>query len=206
MSKQFDFYSQSGIPNQYGNNLKSRHQMEIAEQTCSDMYKVLFCTMADVVRQKANENPNDRKVACTLNDEKGIFKLGAILTYRAPDSDEEEDSGNWYLEMTFNAEDIEGIENVTSNNDPIFDLFAVQNLSSIVNGTIRDKRWLGILFCTAVDTIKEFLDVNASEEEDISTVMRGVFTASVAVENGIKYMAVIPGETIKQIVKKDSVL
>ena len=206
MSKQFDFYSQSGIPNQYGNNLKSRHSMEIAEQTCCDMYKVLFCTMADVVRHKANENPGVHKIACTLNDEKGIFKLGAILTYRAPDNDEEEDSGNWYLEMTFNEEDIEGIENVSTNTDAIFDLFAVRNLSSIVHGTFRDKRWITILCCTAVDTITEFLDVNASEEDEVSVVMRGVFTASVAVENGIKYMTIVPGETIKQIVKSDAVL
>ena len=206
MSKQFDFYAQSGIPTQYGNNLKDRHSMEIAEQTCCDMYKVLFCTMADVVRHKANENPDTHKIACILNDENGIFKLGAILTYRAPDNDEEDDSGNWYLEMTFNKEDIEGIENVTTNTDGIFDLFTVRNMSSIVHGIFRDKRWITVLYCTAIDTVKEFLDVNASEEDEICVVMPGVFTASVAVENGIKFMTVVPGETIKQIIKNDAVL
>lgn len=205
MSKQYDFYTESNIPNQYGNNLKNRHQMEIWEQTCSDIYRVLFSTLADVLKTEGSKN-HAPKIAVALYDEKGIFKVGAILTYRAPDADEEEDSGNWYLEFTFNEEDIEDIDKVFSNHDSIFDLHAVQNLSNICHATFREKRWISIMFCTAIDTIKEFLDVNATEEDEISVVMRGVFTASVVVENGIKCMTIVPGEVIKQIVKNDSIL
>ena len=65
---------------------------------------------------------------------------------------------------------------------------------------------MSIMFTVGIDTIKEFLDVNATEGEDIDVVMPGVFTASVSVENGIKYMTITPGEAIKQIIKGDSIL
>lgn len=206
MSKQYDFYTDSGIANHYANNLMNRYRMEVWEQTCSDIYRVVFSTLADLLKDESTRNPKS-KIAAALYDEKGVFKIGAILTYRAPDEDEEEDSGNYYLEMTFDESDIEGIENVFSNHSsPTFDLFAARNMSTICSAVFKEKRWITILFCTAIDTLREFLDTNASEEEDIDVVMRGVFTASVTVKNGIKIMTIVPGEVIKQIVKNDSIL
>ena len=59
---------------------------------------------------------------------------------------------------------------------------------------------------TAIDEIVKFLDKNASETEDVEVELRGIFTASVAVENGTKIMSIVPGEYIKQIIKNDSAL
>ena len=59
---------------------------------------------------------------------------------------------------------------------------------------------------TAIDEITKFLDKNASETEEVEVTLRGLFTASVAVENGVKVMSIVPGEYIKQIIKNDSAL
>ena len=59
---------------------------------------------------------------------------------------------------------------------------------------------------TAVKTIKEFLDANADETEEVELVLRGIFTASVVYEDGKKVMSLVPGECIKQVIKNDSAI
>ena len=76
----------------------------------------------------------------------------------------------------------------------------------IAGARFNQVKYIHIIFGCIVDTIIDFLDANASESEDVSVTLNGVFTASVAIENGIKVMSIVPGEIIKQIIKEDSIL
>lgn len=209
MSRQYEI-KESKIPDNLANNLLDRHSIGIWPSACVGVYRVIFTTLAEVLKDQHKQNPGVHKMAASFNDENNRFIVGAILTYRAPDTDEEEDSGNYYLELTFDEEDFDGIEHVYNNNDKatsfMFDRVITHYMYHICNATITDIKYVNIIICTAIDTLREFLDVNANPDEEIEIVMRGVFTASVTVENNIKFMSIIPGEVIKQIVKNDEVL
>ena len=209
MSKQYEI-KESKIPDNLMANLLDRHQMSIWHSACVGIYRVIFTTLAEVLKDQHKQNPEIHKIGACFNSHDNRFIVGGILTYRAPDVDEEDDSGNYYLELTFNPDDLAGIDHVVSNNDKstsfTFDKFIVHYMYHICSATIQDIKFIIDIICTAIDTLKEFLDVNADPNEDVSVFMRGVFDASVVVENDVKFMTIVPGEIIKQIVKNDEVL
>lgn len=204
MSKQIMF-DESGIAANFSRNLQDQ-SIGLIDERCKELYRVMFATMADIL--KIFRKKSTPKIAFAMRNENNGFDIGAILTYRAPDEGEEEDSGNWYLEFTFDENDLADIdpENIYDKSNDAFNNCVTNELNIISSGSFRDKRFMSIMFTVGIDTIKEFLDVNATEGEDIDVIMPGVFTASVSVENGIKYMTITPGEAIKQIIKGDSIL
>lgn len=209
MSRQYEI-KESKIPDNLMQNLLDRHCIGIWHSACVGVYRVIFTTLAKVLKDQHKQNPGVHKMGASFNDANNRFVVGAILTYRAPDADEEEDSGNYYLELTFNNEDFAGIDHVYSNNDKatsfMFDCVITNYMYHICNATINDIKYMNDIIFTAIDTLKEFLDVNATPDEEIEVVMRGVFTASVTVENDNKLMSIVPGEVVKQVVKNDEVL
>ena len=54
-----------------------------------------------------------------------------------------------------------------------------------------------------VTVLKQWLDMNAKENEVVDITLDGYFEASVAIENGEKVMAITPDEPIKRIIKGD---
>lgn len=201
---------ESKIPDNLAINLRERFQIEIWKSACVGIYRVIFTTIAEILKDQHNENPNAHKIAVSFNDRNNNFIIGGILTYRAPDADEEEDSGNYYLELTFDEKDFDGIEHVFSNNNNItsfmFDKSITYHMYHICSAQIKEISYVYDIITTAINTLKEFLDVNADPNEEVEVFMRSVFTASVVVEDGIKIMTIVPGEIIKQIVKNDDVL
>jgi hypothetical protein len=92
------------------------------------------------------------------------------------------------------------------NHSDTFVRCAAHEAESICYGRFRNIGYMYSMFNTAIDTLASFLDTNASEIEEVEVSLRGVFTASIAVESGKKVMSIVPGECIKQIIKGDSVL
>ena len=203
MSKTFEF-EQTSIPSQFSINLLDNCQMSWMDTRTVDLYRTLFTSIADVL--KIHQDKTKSRIGFIMKDDKGVFKLGAVLNYRKPEDGEEEDSGNWYLEFTLDPEDMTNLDAEYDNHSDEFVICSNQEAFTIMSCRFANTEYMYIVYNTAIDTITNFLDVNAVEGEDVEVVLRGVFTAAVAVENGVKVMSIVPGEAIKQIVKGDSIL
>lgn len=203
MSKQFEF-DQTSLPSQYAINLLENHQMTWIDTRSRDIYRVLFTTIADVL--KIHQSKNKERIGFILKDDKGNFKLGAILNYNKPEEGEEDDSGNWYLEMTFYPEDMSDIEDVYDNHSAEFTVSAAREMAAIASARFNNSEYMHTMLNATIDTLVNFLDVNAIEGEEVELILNGVFTASVVIEDGKKIMSIVPGEIIKQLIKADSIL
>lgn len=203
MSKKFDF-TQTSIPSQFSINLLDKYQLNWLDARTSDIFRTLFTTIADVLKMRRDKNKS--RIGFVMKDDKGNFRLGAILNYRKPDEGEEEDSGNWYLEFTFYPEDMTDLDEEYDNHSDEFIVSAQEEAYVIASARFNSTKFMYMIFNTVIDTLVDFLDVNAIEGEEVEVTMRGVFTASVVVENGVKVMSIVPGEVIKQVVKADAIL
>lgn len=203
MSKQIDF-NESSIVNQYGINLCDSLNFVWVDTRTANMYRVLFTAIADVL--KTYQNKNKTRIGFKMKDDKGNFMLGAVLNYRKPDESESEDTGNWYLEFTFYEEDMTDLVEEYDNHSDVFVMCANQELKNIANGRFNTIQFMYNILNTCITTLIDWLDVNANEAEEVELTLAGVFTASVAVENGVKVMSIVPGEVIKQVIKADSIL
>lgn len=203
MSKQFEF-EKTSIPSQFSLNLLENHNMMWVDNRSADIFRVFFTVIADVL--KSHQDKTKSRIGFIMKDDKGNFKLGAILNYRKPDPGEEEDTGNWYLEFTFYPDDMTDLDEEYDNFSVEFTICSQEEAFNIASARFERNEYMSTMYNCIIDTIKEFLDTNASETEEVEVVLRGVFKASVVVENGIKVMSIVPGEFIKQIIKADSIL
>lgn len=203
MSKTFEF-EQTSIPSQYSMNLKDNFGMLWVDTRTADLCRAMFAAIADTL--KLHQTKGTERVGMIMKDEKGNFKLGAILVYTKPEEGSEEDSGNWYLQMTLDESDMTDLDVVVDNHSDVFVRCAGNEASNICYGRFRSTELMYQVFNTLIDTIVSFLDVNANETEEVTVNLRGVFTASVAIESGVKVMSIVPGEYIKQIIKNDAAL
>lgn len=203
MAKSFEFENTS-IPSQYSINLKDNFGILWVDSRTADMFRTMFSAIADTL--KFNQTKDAKRIGMSMKDDKGNFKLGAILNFKKPEEDSEEDSGNWYLELTFNAEDMTDLDLEIDNHSDVFIRCASEEAHNICYGRFRSTDMMFNLFNCAIDTLVQFLDTNAEEAEEVEVSLRGIFTATAGVEDGKKIMSIVPGEYIKQIVKNDSAL
>lgn len=202
MSKRFEF-EQTSIPSQYSINLKDNYAYHWVDARTADIYRVLFTAIARTIKIK--QSTSIKRIGFSVKDDKGNFKLGAILNYRASDSESDEDTGNWYLELTFYESDMTDLDVSIDNYSDEYLSNCIRAMDEICYGRFKSSEYSYILMNEAIDTLTQFLDANAGEEE-VEVVLRGIFTASVVIENGEKIMSIVPGEIIKQAVKNDAAI
>lgn len=203
MSKTFQI-SETSIPAQVSINLKDDLGLIWLESRTEDLYRVFFSSVADFLKSKQSKEAN--RIGFRLKDDNGKFKFGAILNFQKPEDDSEEDSGNWYLEFTFYESDMENLDVELDNFDTTFNSIIVKNSLEMMYARFRSVDFMYGALNVAIDTLIKFLDTNASETETVDVSQRGIFIASVAIEDGEKVMSIVPGEVIKQIIKNDSAL
>ncbi len=194
----------TSIPSQLGINLHDNYGMIWNETRSADIYRVLFQSIADTL--KFHETKDAKRIGMSIKDDKGHMKLGAILNYIEPEEGSEDDSGNWYLEMTFNPEDMKDLDVDIDNHTEIFIQCAAKNLFEIASGRFRSTEIMFNVFTTAIDTLVDYLNTTVEANGEAEVSLMGVFTASAAIEDGQKIISIVPGEVIKQGIKNDALL
>lgn len=205
MSKKIEL-AESAIPSEFTINLLDHYQMNWVPGYTADFYRVVFFTIAQVLRHFKSKSTG--KAGFILKDFNGGFKFGAIVTYHNPEeeSNDDDDKGNFTLEFTLDEKDMEGIEVIQDNHSDVFITSAAKQAQDIMSGRFVTGEYCSQLFLEAVDTLVKFLDANAIEGEEFELTYRGIFTATVTVENGEKIISIVPGEMIKQFIKGDNSL
>lgn len=203
--KEFEF-ANTNISSQFSMNVMEKFGFMWNPDRTPNLYRVVFYTMADILN--VNKSKTNKRIGFTLKDVNGDFKFGAILSYNAPDDgdDEGEDSGNFTLEFTINPEDMNNLDLSYDNHSDLFNTCSTKWASHIMFARFGNFEYCNNLFCECIDTLITFLDTNASDSEEVTMNYKGVFTASVNVEGGIKHISIVPGEMIKQYIKGDATL
>ena len=202
MSKKFTI-DETSIFGQYGIDVHSKYSMVVSPTQVKGVYEVMMHAIACMVKNNCRGRDT---TAFIIKDADNNFKIGAILNKIKPEEGSEDDCGNFFLEFSLNEEDFKDVSDTDTftNHDSSFTSACVDLFFKIMGVALKDNTHATILFSTAVDTLVNFLDVNAIEGEDVEVEFPSLFIASVSVENGEKVMSIVPSATIKQIVKDDT--
>ena len=181
--------------------LRDDYAMILPENLIPPMYRIFFRSFAIMTKYHASKQ--NHKTGFSFKDARGQFLLGTILTYNPPE-DDSEDGGSWNLSMTFYPEDMEGIDLSLDTFSDNFMSIVQAEMFSEAHAHCDSNADMICIISEFISAIKNFLDVNSNEKDpDVTLTMEGVFKASVGIEAGTKVYSIVPGATIKQIIKND---
>lgn len=201
MAKTFEF-DKCSIMGEVSTKMANDYGMLIPDRIIAGLYRCFFESFPMMLKYHASKQ--NARTGFSLKDDKGIFVMGAILNYNAPDDEEGEDEGNYVLSFVTDERDM---NNLDLSLDVYMDSYAasVQTLLfSEVQAYCANTKDLFTVEVEFIRAIYDFLDKNSNDsDEDVELVMPGVFTATVSIEDGKKVYSIVPGHVIKQIVKND---
>ena len=161
------------------------------------IYEVVVTGISDFLALAKSKN---NKVAVAVKDLKGNFMMGAVVEYHTNEIDDM--PGNWSYAFTFDETDLEGAT-VYLTTDTQFQKQLALTAYGLHRIQFEMEMHIETLIELCVTVLKQWLDMNAKENEVVDVTLDGYFEASVAIENGEKVMAITPDEPIKRIIKGD---
>ena len=180
------------------------------EQLTEEVYRDFLQTTAQLL---ASHKSKDKPVAAVLTDVNGGFHFAAIVRFMTQ-NEEGGDEGSWNLSMTFDEGDINEAEMtvIKFHESPEFrNLFT--DVAHAEHGIIwRFKEGsdpnsvaegspiqvLTIMFAA----LKEYMALNVTIDPELSIGDLVVFKSELSSDK--VYIGVIPGATLKQLIKHDS--
>ena len=194
-------FSETSIPVNYSLDLKSTRMMDWAPEDADKIYSVFTASMSKFL---ANVKSKDAKsVALILNDLKGNFMMAGVVEYH--ENENPDLPGNWSYTMTFNEDDVKEVGTKFLTTETQF-VQIVANVAHNLHGMrFVIETYIHDMFIVAIDTLKKYLDENASEEA-IDVTLDGYFVASAGIEDGKKVFAIVPSESMKVLIKEDIAL
>ena len=201
MAKHFDLENCS-LMGELGKHLRDEYSMVVQDYLIEKFYRVIFRSSAMMV--KYHKTKDSHKTGFSFKDKNGEFVYGVILTYNAPEDEESEDGGHWSLDFTFNKDDMNDVDNSLDNYSDVFPTILQTDSYDVMHVHTSSNEDLMILTAEFMAAIIKFLDMNSNDsDEEVEVEQKGIFKATVGIENGKKYYTLTPGSAIKQIVKGD---
>jgi hypothetical protein len=193
-------FKQTRIPSIFCQNIK-RVNMDFLEEHVDKMAKVLFTAASEVLKVTKEK---DKPTAFVINDIKGNMLVAGKVQYHA-NTENEDMPGNWSYEWTFNSEDIADCKIISiSNNESLRIISLVAH--NLVGIKFNVPTYAIDLLTEVVNSLSNWLDENAKENEEVKVELPGFFEASVVVENGVKIKSIVPDGAMKRIIKDDAAL
>lgn len=169
----------------------------------SDTNKIFHMMVMSISDCLALTKSKDIKTAVAIKDLKGNLLLAGVVNY-VPNENEDM-PGNWNYVFTVDEEDIKEA-NVIDSGDTRFQKVFARTAYDLYHIEFFGGIYIQTALETAVNTLMQWLDVNASETEEIEVQEEGYFLASVVVEGGEKVISIVPDGAMKRLVKDDSAL
>lgn len=193
---------ESQIPQNYQTGIYNEKGYELAPEHVDKIADVLFSGVTDCLADvKSKEIP----VAFVFEQNNQDFIAAAVVQF-IPNEDDATKAGSWSYIWTWYKDDVPTNARLIRATDI--------EMSVYFRGTGMRKysmQWEDInaineccryLLCK----IKSWLDENAVEGEEVGVEMKGVFQASVAIENGEKVYSLVPDGEMKKMIKDDSMI
>ncbi len=191
-------FSETSIAAKFSQDIKNLGA-DLDPQYAHFPFDSLFMAVSDFLGLVKSK---DVKTALVVSDLKGNFKFGAIVAYHA--NENEEIPGNWSFEFTLNEEDVPKDAKVYSHIDTQFLRVLATTAKDLHSFRFTSAELVPEIMVLTIDTLKSWLDLNATDGEEKVIEMPGFFTASVAIENGEKIFSITPDGNLKRLVKGDS--
>ena len=183
-------------------HLKDVYSMLIPDYLIGKFYRVIFRSSALMLKYHANKK--NHRTGFSFKDKNGEFVYGCILTFNPPEDEESEDGGNWNLDFTFNQEDMKDLDESLDNYSDVFPTILHTDSYNTMRVNIISNEDVTILVSEFVMAIRRFLDTNSNDStDDVELEMKHIFKATVGFEAGQKVYGLIPGDSIKQLIKAD---
>lgn len=189
----------SELPANYSNAIEASGTHRVGTEFVPIIYQGVIMGFADACKSLHDKNAT---VGIILRDRPldGEFIFGVKVAF-IPGN--EEDSGSWNTVWSFNPDDFNDCEIKhyvdEANTMPIFyDRIVKQGLAlyPIENVAYTLTR-------VAMQSLFQWLDVNAKEGEQTAIGSEGYFKATVDVVDGLKVMNLIPDEEVTNLAKSD---
>lgn len=169
----------------------------------SDTNKIFHMMVMSISECLALTKSKDNKSAVAIKDLKGNLLLAGVVSY-VPNENEDM-PGNWNYVFTVDEEDIKEA-NVIDSGDTKFQKVFATTAYNLYHLEFFGGIYIQTALEAAVNTLVQWLDVNASETEEVEVEEQGYFLASVVVEGGEKIISIVPDGAMKRIVKDDTAL
>jgi hypothetical protein len=177
---------------------KSSGNINIPEEAVVPVIKTAILAISDYARAVKNK---EKPIAVIIDDLKGNMLLAAIVRYHEGEGDM---PGNWSYEWSFDPEDIKDCIKFPVSESKSHTFF-IERAKSI-NMEYSELSYIYIGCDQFANTLINWLDTNAKEEEEVELELSGYFKASVIVDGGKKIMSFVPDGAIKRLIKDDAVL
>lgn len=201
MAKTFEF-NECSIKNDLSASLREKYCMMIPDKMLDGLYRCIFRSFALICRYYQTKDRHN--IGFALKDERGKFVIGTIMTYEAPADEEADDEGHYALSMTFNENDLEGVDTLLDNYMDSYPTVLQTELYTALSTHCADNKDLFRITVELIEGIKKFLDANSNDtSEDVELTLPSIFTAGVSIESGEKVFSIVPGYSIKQVIKND---
>lgn len=189
------------IPQDIVFNLGEHYEFAWLPDRVPEFYRVMFFTVAEVLKHYKSKEENP-KLGFIFKDLKGNFKFGAIMNYHAPE-DGDDDDGNYTLEFTLNEKDMSDIPVPVDSQSDMFITCVSKIAHDVMGGQFKSMQYCNNLFCEFIDTLVTYLDKNAIADDELNVVLKGIFTATITCKKDKKVITLVPGEMVKQAIKRD---
>lgn len=195
---------ESEVPMLIVMNMRERLGYNFWPERTMDIYNIVFASIASFL--KRNHSKRNKVTGVAVRDTEGNFIIGGVLSYIEPEEGSE-DKGNFNLEFVINENDFKEIEIDNLIEDYERELFTESEHQAwnLANARWADVKCMWDLYRVAIETLVQYISKNLDESPDerIELVSKGIFTAVGVVKDGEKIIAIVPGASIKQMVKDD---
>ena len=188
------------IPSELKTSLAVQCMLDWDPLDTEPIYMCLFTAIAKFLG--INKSVDAGKSALRIDDYKGNMLMAAIVTYTP--SEDTSMPGNWSLSFTFDPEDIKGINPTQNANDMSFHTVLADVTLKLISYRFVNVTYEDSITKCAIEALRNCLDKNANPEATYEIELPDYFTASVAVEDGHKVMAVEPSAKLSRIIKGDA--
>lgn len=197
MSMQFE---ETSIAANFSRNTseKSGGLTTIPEEAVGAVVKTAILAMSDYARVVKSK---DKPVAITIDDLKGNLLLAAVVRFHEGTGDM---PGNWSFEWTFDADDIADCIKYPVSETRAHPFFI--DRAKAYHMTYVNPSYIYLSSQEFANSLIDWLDTNAKENEEVEIELDGYFKASVLVESGKKIMSFVPDGGIKRLIKDDAAL
>ena len=140
-----------------------------------------------------------------FSDNKGNFHFGAYVSFIP--RKEDENRGSYSLSFTFNEDDMKNVPSCVEINNQLFR----HVLAGIASRNYHlyfeadpNEDWVSVALITCLDGIKQYLEMNISNDPSIE--LDEFFSATAELDGDKIYVAITPSAILKQHIKDDASL
>ena len=193
---------ESQIPQNYAAGMYNEKGYELGadctDKVCDNLFTGVTVCLADIKKK-------DTPAAFIFEQNNGDFIAAAVVQF-LPNEDDPTKPGSWSYIWTWYKDDVPSNARLYRCSDA-----SMSGYFRTVGQSKYGLQWEDISAineCTRylLVQIKNWLDANAVDGEEVGVTMDGVFQATVAIENGEKVFSLVPDGEIKKLIKDDAAI